>query len=273
MPLDPRRNTAAVAAAPVLAECGGPGRGRARGIDLSIEKGLPLSSGLGSSAASAAAGAFAAGLLLGATRPEGPAPRRADGRARGRRLVARRQRLRVAPRRGRPRAVVRSGLRPRARFAARASATSPDPRAAGARTAHAPRARRSAEGDPDGRSHRSRGRARASRPRAFLRRSRGGGRVPSRGPARGSEAASARSRRPLRARRPSRRRRARRLPRGGRSFAPRLDRGIGRRRADGSSRGRSLEALGCHGPLSRPPARPPWSPARPAGPDESLRLA
>jgi homoserine kinase len=67
LPLDPRRNTAAVAAAAVLAECGGRARGRARGIELSIEKGLPLSSGLGSSAASAAGGAFAAGLLLGVT--------------------------------------------------------------------------------------------------------------------------------------------------------------------------------------------------------------
>lgn len=67
LPLDPLRNTAAVGAAAVLAECGGPGRGRARGIELFLEKGLPLSSGVGSSAASAAAGAFAAGLLLGAT--------------------------------------------------------------------------------------------------------------------------------------------------------------------------------------------------------------
>ena len=67
LPRDPRRNTAAVAAAAVLAECGGGGRGRGRGIELSLEKGLPLSSGLGSSAASAAAGALAAGLLLGVT--------------------------------------------------------------------------------------------------------------------------------------------------------------------------------------------------------------
>jgi homoserine kinase len=67
LPRDPRRNTAAVAAAEVLAGCGGPMRGRTRGIELSLEKGLPLSSGLGSSAASAAAGALAAGLLLGAT--------------------------------------------------------------------------------------------------------------------------------------------------------------------------------------------------------------
>jgi homoserine kinase len=67
LPRDPRRNTAAVAAAQVLAECGGLRRGPARGIELFLEKGLPLSSGVGSSAASAAAGAFAAGLLLGAT--------------------------------------------------------------------------------------------------------------------------------------------------------------------------------------------------------------
>ena len=67
LPQDPRRNTAAVAAAAVLAELGGRGGGGGRrvGIDLSLEKGLPLSSGLGSSAASAAAGAYAAGLLFG----------------------------------------------------------------------------------------------------------------------------------------------------------------------------------------------------------------
>ncbi len=61
LPFDPLRNTAAVAAAAVLEECGE----RKRGLELSLEKGLPLSSGLGSSAASAAAGALAAGLLLG----------------------------------------------------------------------------------------------------------------------------------------------------------------------------------------------------------------
>jgi homoserine kinase len=64
LPRDPRRNTAAVAAAAVLAKAGRRG-GRGGGIELSLEKGLPVSSGLGSSAASAAAGAFAAGLLLG----------------------------------------------------------------------------------------------------------------------------------------------------------------------------------------------------------------
>ena len=65
LPRDPRLNTAAVSAAAVLAELGGSGAGRRVGIELFLEKGLPFSSGLGSSAASAAAGAFAAGLLLG----------------------------------------------------------------------------------------------------------------------------------------------------------------------------------------------------------------
>ena len=61
LPVSARRNTAAVAAAAVLAAAGE----RRRGIELTLEKGLPLSSGMGSSAASAAAGALAAGLLLG----------------------------------------------------------------------------------------------------------------------------------------------------------------------------------------------------------------
>ncbi|MFI5120458.1 MAG: homoserine kinase [Thermoanaerobaculia bacterium] len=67
LPRDPRRNTAAVSAAAVVAQFCGSGRGFGRriGIELALEKGLPLSSGLGSSAASAAAGAYAAGLLLG----------------------------------------------------------------------------------------------------------------------------------------------------------------------------------------------------------------
>ena len=63
LPRSARRNTAAVAAAAVL---GGAGE-RRRGIELTLEKGLPLSSGMGSSASSAAAGALAAGLLLGIT--------------------------------------------------------------------------------------------------------------------------------------------------------------------------------------------------------------
>jgi homoserine kinase len=61
LPRDARRNTAGVAAAAVLEEFAGRGR---FGLEISLEKGLPLSSGLGSSAASAAAGAYAAGLLL-----------------------------------------------------------------------------------------------------------------------------------------------------------------------------------------------------------------
>jgi homoserine kinase len=61
LPRSARRNTAAVAAAAVLEAAGE----RRRGLELELEKGLPLSSGMGSSAASAAAGALAAGLLLG----------------------------------------------------------------------------------------------------------------------------------------------------------------------------------------------------------------
>jgi homoserine kinase len=60
VPIEPDRNTAALAAAEVLR--------RAQsdiGIDLEIEKGLPLSGGLGGSAASAVAGAVAANALLG----------------------------------------------------------------------------------------------------------------------------------------------------------------------------------------------------------------
>ncbi len=57
---DPVKNTAAVAAAAVL-DC----VGDARGVRLTLHKGLPLASGLGSSAASAVAGAFAVNALLG----------------------------------------------------------------------------------------------------------------------------------------------------------------------------------------------------------------
>ncbi|HKC25530.1 MAG TPA: homoserine kinase [Thermoanaerobaculia bacterium] len=64
LPRDPEQNTAAIAAAIVLASCRTPAK---PGIELSLEKGLPLASGLGSSAASAAAGAFAAAALLGVT--------------------------------------------------------------------------------------------------------------------------------------------------------------------------------------------------------------
>lgn len=69
LPLDAERNTASVAAAFVLESAIAAGRATARtGIELALEKGLPLASGLGSSAASAAAGAKAAALLLGESR-------------------------------------------------------------------------------------------------------------------------------------------------------------------------------------------------------------
>lgn len=69
LPLDAERNTASVAAAHVLEAAVAAGRATARtGIELSLEKGLPLASGLGSSAASAAAGAKAVALLLGESR-------------------------------------------------------------------------------------------------------------------------------------------------------------------------------------------------------------
>jgi homoserine kinase len=72
LPIQASRNCAAVAAGEVLAAFS-----TRFGLDLVLEKGLPLSSGLGSSAASAAAGAWAAGLAvreeLGrATRKEHP---------------------------------------------------------------------------------------------------------------------------------------------------------------------------------------------------------
>ena len=64
LPLDPERNTASVAASGVL-ELARAGGSTVAGIDLEIVKGLPLESGMGSSAASAAAGGLAAALLLG----------------------------------------------------------------------------------------------------------------------------------------------------------------------------------------------------------------
>jgi homoserine kinase len=65
LPRDARRNTAGAAARAVLDAA----NERRRGIELVLEKGLPLASGMGSSAASAAAGALAAGLLLGIRDP------------------------------------------------------------------------------------------------------------------------------------------------------------------------------------------------------------
>ncbi|HVO12082.1 MAG TPA: homoserine kinase [Vicinamibacteria bacterium] len=62
VPSDAARNTAALAAAEVLRRAGG----AALGLDLWVEKGLPLAGGLGGSAASAVAGALAADAVAGA---------------------------------------------------------------------------------------------------------------------------------------------------------------------------------------------------------------
>lgn len=64
IPTDPARNTAAIAAAAVLE------RARSQvGLELTIEKGLPLAAGMGGSAASAVAGALAADAVLGSRLP------------------------------------------------------------------------------------------------------------------------------------------------------------------------------------------------------------
>lgn len=60
LPTDPDKNTAAIAARETLRLAGFD-----VGVSLEIHKGLPLCSGLGSSAASAAAGAFATNQLIG----------------------------------------------------------------------------------------------------------------------------------------------------------------------------------------------------------------
>ena len=60
VPADPARNTAALGAAEVLRAAGA-----GIGVELWVEKGLPLAAGLGGSAASAVAGAVAANALLG----------------------------------------------------------------------------------------------------------------------------------------------------------------------------------------------------------------
>jgi homoserine kinase len=60
LPRDPRRNTAGVAVEQLLARLGS-----ARGIRLTIQKGLPLASGVGSSGASAVAAVVAVNELLG----------------------------------------------------------------------------------------------------------------------------------------------------------------------------------------------------------------
>lgn len=60
IPIDPDKNTAAIAASAVLRQ------GRMRGgLRLRIKKGIPLGSGIGGSAASAVAGAVAAAAVLG----------------------------------------------------------------------------------------------------------------------------------------------------------------------------------------------------------------
>ena len=61
IPTDADRNTASLAAAAVLRRCG---RESGPGMDLTIEKGLPLAGGMGGSAASAVAGAVAANALV-----------------------------------------------------------------------------------------------------------------------------------------------------------------------------------------------------------------
>ncbi|PIN85858.1 homoserine kinase [Candidatus Woesearchaeota archaeon CG10_big_fil_rev_8_21_14_0_10_44_13] len=60
IPKDPRKNTAGIAAKEVLKMIGAKG-----GVELSIIKGLPAGSGLGSSAASATAAAYAVNLIYG----------------------------------------------------------------------------------------------------------------------------------------------------------------------------------------------------------------
>jgi homoserine kinase len=58
--LDPEKNTAGIAAAATLARAG-----ITTGVALTLHKGMPIGSGLGSSAASAAAAAYAVNLLIG----------------------------------------------------------------------------------------------------------------------------------------------------------------------------------------------------------------
>ena len=60
LPTDPTQNTAAIAAAETLKAAGVEAN-----IEIDLHKGLPLCSGLGSSAASAAAAAYATNLLIG----------------------------------------------------------------------------------------------------------------------------------------------------------------------------------------------------------------
>ncbi len=64
IPRDPARNTAAIAASAIVKKTG-----NHAGLELSVEKGLPLAGGMGGSAASAVAGALAANAALDAGFP------------------------------------------------------------------------------------------------------------------------------------------------------------------------------------------------------------
>jgi homoserine kinase len=66
LPREPEANTASVAAKALLRAAGHAGEG----VEVELEKGLPLASGLGSSAASAVAAAVAVDALLGLGSPE-----------------------------------------------------------------------------------------------------------------------------------------------------------------------------------------------------------
>jgi homoserine kinase len=65
LPRDPAKNTAAVAAARLLEIAAAEGARVEGGVELRLEKGMPLGSGLGSSAASGVAAAVAVDALLG----------------------------------------------------------------------------------------------------------------------------------------------------------------------------------------------------------------
>src|SRR5436305_14601766 len=65
VPLDPRRNAAALAATAWLRA-----HGDARNVIVTIDKGLPVAGGLGGSAASSVGGAYAAALAMGIETPD-----------------------------------------------------------------------------------------------------------------------------------------------------------------------------------------------------------
>jgi homoserine kinase len=69
LPRDPDRNTASVAARALLSSGHGSDRPRAEGVGLIVRKGLPLSSGIGSSGASAVAAVLAVNEALGLNAP------------------------------------------------------------------------------------------------------------------------------------------------------------------------------------------------------------